>query len=142
VRIRDQATEGEEGVNLMPLIDMVFLLLIFFLVATTMAQEEREINVQLPAISDVVPLSAPPPQMIINIRADGTPVIARKTYTWQQLADLLARISRDEPNRKVLIRADKKSLHHYYASVVGLCIKVGISEARIGYYATPDELSP
>jgi len=133
MRIREQPGEGEEGVNLMPLIDMVFLLLIFFLVATTMAQEERELGLQLPSISPNVPLSAPPLQLIINVRADGTPVISRKEYTWTQLADVLVRVARDEPHRKVLVRADEECKHKYFAAVVRICKKVGISEARIGY---------
>ena len=133
MRIREQPGESEEGVNLMPLIDMVFLLLIFFLVATTMAQEERELGVQLPSISSAVPLSAPPPQLIINIRADGTPLISRKEYTWKQLADVLVHVARNEPHRKILVRADEESKHKYFAAVVRICRKVGIGEARIGY---------
>jgi len=133
MRIREEAAEEETGINLMPLIDMVFLLLIFFLVATTLAQEEREIGVQLPQTSSAVSLSAPPPQLIINIRADGTPIIARKEYTWKQLGDLLVGVARDEPHREILIRADKESRHKYFAAVASICRKAGINETKIGY---------
>ncbi len=132
MRIREEAHDGEEGVNLMPLIDMVFLLLIFFLVATTLAQEEREITVQLPGTSSHVPLSAPPPQLIINIEANGQVVIAREKYTWKQLADLLAEVAEKEPHRQILIRADKNSRHVYFAAAARFCRQVGISETRIG----------
>ncbi|MDP6046284.1 MAG: biopolymer transporter ExbD, partial [Phycisphaerae bacterium] len=57
--------------NLMPLIDMVFLLLIFFLVASSLSQEEREQNLQLPRTSKAAqPMSAAPQQLIINILHD------------------------------------------------------------------------
>ena len=48
MRIRDPFTEQEEGYNLVPLTDMVFNLLIFFMCATTFARVEKELSVQLP----------------------------------------------------------------------------------------------
>ncbi len=133
MRIRDLTSESEEPINLMPLIDMVFLLLIFFLVATTIAQEEREVNIQLPATADVQPLSAPPKQVIINIQADGTPKISGREYTRSALLELLEQVARNEPDREVLIRADERSLHKYFAGVASVCRRAGIDEVKIGY---------
>jgi len=133
MRIRDPQTEGEEPINLMPLIDMVFLLLIFFLVATSFAQEERDQRVKLPITSSNQPLSAPPRQVIINILADGTTKVGGRAYEPGALADLLARVARDEPDRMVLIRADQRSIHKYFAGVASLCLKCGINEVKIGY---------
>ena len=134
MRIRETTqAEEEAAVNLMPLIDMVFLLLIFFLVATTFAQEERDLNIQLPGTSQARPISAPPQQLIINIQADGAPVVATQKYTYQELAELLAAVARDQPDRQVLLRADERSIHKYFAGVASLCRKVGINEIKIGY---------
>lgn len=133
MRIKIEQTDEEAAVNLMPLIDMVFLLLIFFLVATTIAQEEREIAVQLPGTSTVEPLSATPKQLIINIRSDGTLRVAGQTYDAAELDALLGRIAGDQPQREVLIRADERSIHKYFAGVANLCRKVGIDEVKIGY---------
>jgi biopolymer transport protein ExbD len=117
----------------MPLIDMVFLLLIFFLVATTFAQEEREINIQLPDASLSQPISAPPQQVIINILADGTTKVGGRAYDRPQLRELLTRVVTNEPEREVLIRADERSIHKYFADVASLCRRVGINEVKIGY---------
>ena len=46
------------SLSLTPLIDVVFLLLIFFLVATRFAQEDRELDVELPSASEAKPLVA------------------------------------------------------------------------------------
>ncbi len=133
MRIKIEQADEEAAVNLMPLIDMVFLLLIFFLVATTIAQEEREIAVQLPGTSSVEPLSATPRQLIINIRSDGALRVAGRTYDSAGLESLLRRVVTDAPQREVLIRADERSIHKYFAGVAGLCRKAGVGEVKIGY---------
>lgn len=133
MRISRKLGDEEEAVNLMPLIDMVFLLLIFFLVATTISNEEREIGVQLPGTSMVQPLSAPPRQLIVNILADGTLKVAGRAYERDELAELLKRAAENEPDRDVLIRADERSIHRYFAEVARLCRKAGVTEFKIGY---------
>ncbi len=133
MRIRNPEDEGHTPINLMPLIDMVFLLLIFFLVATSFAQEERDQRVKLPITSSPKPLSAPPRQVIINILADGTTKVGARVYDRDKLTNLLSRVARNEPDRMVLIRADERSIHKYFAGVASLCKKVGINEVKIGY---------
>jgi len=140
MRIRDPETDQEEPVNLMPLIDMVFLLLIFFLVATTFRQEEREINIQLPGLFSSQPLSSLPQQLIINIREDGSVVITGKTYDRKELEEMLGTVATYDPNREVLIRADERSLHRYFAEVAAIVRRCGISEVKIGY--VPNEYKP
>jgi biopolymer transport protein ExbD len=130
-----QPTHDEEGqINLMPLIDMVFLLLIFFLIATTFAQEERDNAVQLPGTAQVQPLSAPPQQLIVNIRHDGEIVVNRKTLPGPDaLRELLERVIREQPRREVLVRCDQRAIHKHFAGVVRVCRESGIAEAKIGY---------
>lgn len=133
MRIRGPGEEQETPINLMPLIDMVFLLLIFFLVATSFAQEERDQRVKLPITSSPEPLSAPPRQVIINILHDGTTKVGGRLYERDKLQGLLARVAKNEPDRMVLIRADERSIHKYFAGVASLCRRVGIDEVKIGY---------
>jgi len=132
--IRQTNVEEETPINLMPLIDMVFLLLIFFLIATTFAQEERDASIQLPGTSMVQPLSAPPKQLIINIRANGAMVVGPKTFTSEQpLREMIARVAKTTPNREVLIRCDENAFHKYFAGVARICRDAGINEVKIGY---------
>ena len=126
--------ETEAPPNLMPLIDMVFLLLIFFLVATTFHQEELDIKAQLPGASrEINPMSAQPKQFIVNILHDGTITVAGETRSRAEVAGMLTQIARDEPDRKVLVRADKRSIHAHFAWVVAQARQRGIREVNIGY---------
>jgi len=132
MRIKDPEADTEEPINLLNLIDTLFFLLMFFLIATRFKEEERDVGVQLPQLASSQPLSAMPQQIIINIREDGTALVASKTYNPDELLVLLTQ-SAAAGNRDVLIRADERSLHRYFANVAGLCRKAGIPEVKIGY---------
>ena len=133
MRIRQEQIEEEGQLNLMPLIDMVFLLLIFFLVATTFAQEERDLSIELPGTGRTSALSSPQQQLIINIQADGSIKVGTEPVEPKRLAEMLADVAVNQPSRKVLIRADERSRHKYFAGVADLCRRCGISKVNIGY---------
>jgi biopolymer transport protein ExbD len=134
MRIKDPLTEGEEPFNLVPLTDMVFNLLIFFMCATTFAQVEKDLAVQLPKTSSSIsPLSAAPRQLIINIKQDGTTVVGGKTYDSSALAQVVAAFAKRNPEEAVVIRADKKSVMGYFANVTVLCKQAGVKEAKLVY---------
>jgi biopolymer transport protein ExbD len=131
MRIQDNAGE-EEALNLTPLIDMVFLLLIFFLVATTIAQDERPQSINLPVTGATSPLSAPPEE-IINIEKDGVMKVNGQVNDRDQLRATLEQAKLAQPPRNVLIRADQESMHKYFATVASLCHEVGVNQINIGY---------
>jgi len=142
MRLRHMQLEEESPINMTPMIDMVFLLLIFFLLATTFAQAERKTErekpVQLPATDSPVPLSAAPANVVINITADGKIIVGGKPYSTDQLQAMLSEMSEE---RNVLIRADERSIHRYFADVADICYKAGITELRIGYVPRSIKLS-
>ena len=59
------------ALSMTPLIDVVFLLLIFFLVATRFEQEDRELDVVLPSASEAQPMTVQPEELFVNIAEDG-----------------------------------------------------------------------
>ena len=74
-----------DNLSLTPLIDIVFLLLIFFLVATRFAEEERELDVMLPEASEAQPLTVQPRELFINIDREGRYFVTGKTLSLDQL---------------------------------------------------------
>ena len=134
MRIHDPHTESEEPYNLVPLTDMVFNLLIFFMCATTFVQIEKDLKVQLPkASSTFTPLSAPPKQLVINIEQDGTTTVAGKTYKNDELSSLVASAVKVNPDQTVIIRADERSIMKYFAAVAQSCRRAGVKETRVVY---------
>ena len=132
MRIRDVQGETEEPFNLIPLTDMAFNLLIFFMAATSFTQIEKEMNVQLPRTAPFQTMSATPRQLIINIKQDGSTIVNGKTYSNDDLGSFLKSELKADPNRIVLIRADERSIMKYFAGVATLCRRAGASELKIG----------
>jgi biopolymer transport protein ExbD len=134
MRIKDPMTEGEEPYNLVPLTDMVFNLLIFFMCATTFAQIEKELSVQLPhTTSSFKPLSAAPRQFIINVKENGDTVVAGHTYDSTGLNELLANAVKQDGGTSVIVRADERTIMRHFATVASLCRHAGVQETRISY---------
>lgn len=133
MRIKDPLGEPEEPFNLIPLTDMVFNLLIFFMAATTFAQVEKEIGIKLPKASSFQTLSAPPKQMIINIDEEGRPIVEHKTYDLVSLREQIAAMLKRNKDSSVIIRADRRGRVEGFADVVDVCKNAGVAEAKIVY---------
>ena|SRR5512145_3153227 len=127
--------QGEEPINVMPLIDVVFFLLVFFLIASTFAKEEREAAIKLPGTAAIAPLSAEPKQIIVNVQEDGTAVVGGRAYDGSALLEFLSNAVKAQPDREVLIRADERGLVKYLAGVISICREAGVNQFKIGYLA-------
>jgi biopolymer transport protein ExbD len=142
MRIKDHFAEGEEGFNLVPLTDMVFNLLIFFMCATTFAQVEKDLNVKLPeATASFRPLSAPPQQLIVNVHEDGSAWLAGRAYDLPALTEQVQAAVKRDANVSVIIRADERAIVRHFAAVAGVCRQAGVQEARLSYLDTPSASS-
>ncbi len=120
----------QSGPNLTPLIDVVFLLLIFFLVATRFEQQERELPVRLPEVVQATAVTMTK-DLVINITEDGNFHYRQRPYNKLQLLELLKQNKKKNPNRVVLIRGDGRSQWKYGVQVMGLCNKAGIENYKV-----------
>jgi biopolymer transport protein ExbD len=140
--MRLPSPEAELGIpNMMPLIDVVFLLLIFFLVVGRFEQEEREVPVSLPEVAEALPLTATPPDLVVNITAEGKYVVAQQEYSPGQLAALLEQSHRTNPHQRVRIRGDGRAAWKDGVRVLGLCQKAGIETYHVAALPESEETS-
>ena len=120
------------NIRLMPLIDVVFLLLIFFLVATRFAEEERELDVLLPDASEAQPLTSKPGELFINIDQQGRYYVTGKTLALDELHRTLRTAAVNNPGRvSVIIRADKRVVWSYVVAAMNACNKAKIRDYRV-----------
>lgn len=103
------------AVDMTPIIDMVFLLLIFFLVATTFQQTEREMKVALPEAAAATPISVALREIVVNVTADGGMIVSGRPITPDALRAMIEQAVRNNPGQKVAVRADRAAT---WASVV------------------------
>jgi len=118
--------------NLTPMIDVVFQLLLFFLVASKFAEDERELNIVLPHASEARPLTARPEVLFVNIDRQGKYVVERQALSVEALLGKLKQAAANNPGRQTVeIRADKQCLWEYVVDVMNLCNKAGIRDYRV-----------
>ena len=115
------------------LLDVMFILIIFFLVTTTFKNLEVDQRVSLPEDSAGKPLGETEPVIVINVRKNNAYLMLGKQVTVEEMAGLISDAIKQNPGRKVLIRADQEALHGYVARAVAVCRHAGIAEANIGY---------
>lgn len=111
-----------------PIIDMVFLLLIFFLVTTTYHQIEREIKIALPAAESGAPISVALRELIVNVSGDGSVVVNANTLTLDQLRSLVAEALEQNPKQKVTVRGDQQASYGQVARVLDICKAAGVDQ--------------
>jgi len=125
-----KAKEAETGVSieLTPIIDMVFLLLIFFLVATTFHQTEREMQIALPFATSTEPITSLLQELVVNVAEDGHIVVGGRTVEPDQLRALVAEAVAANPEQKVTIRGDRQASYASVVTVLDICKGAGIQE--------------
>ncbi len=120
--------EPGPSIEMTPIIDMVFLLLIFFLVATTYQQSERELAIALPEAEAAGPISTMLREIIINVDSQGAIIVGGQTMTLEELRTLVADAVRVNPDQKVSVRGDKDIAYGTIARVLDVCKAAGAQQ--------------
>ena len=130
-RLKSSSNDGEI-INISRLLDVMFILIIFFLVTTTFKEEEIDHMVNLPVDAKNQSLTQSTGNLIkINIRKSGAYVLMGKQVTEEQISDWMSTEVEKKPDIKVLIRSDQDAKHLYLANVMSICRHVGVPRANI-----------
>ena len=130
-------TGGKRRVDMTPMIDCVFQLLLFFLVASNFQEQARisgegELGANLPAVAAAMPMVMKPREMIVNVDKTGEFYLDGELFTEQQLAERFQRAQVDNPgNQSVVIRGDEGADWKYVARVMSLCNQQEIQDYRV-----------
>ena len=122
---------GDDDINMAPMIDMVFLLLIFFMVASHMSKMDRT-PVELPvADKSVVPENAPGRQMITIRSHDATGeevdiIMNLKGIEVESIAPYIKNLLAENKDAEVYLRADRFAKHKHVKEVMAACAEGGV----------------
>ncbi len=129
----------EFGVQLAPLVDIVFILLVFFLVATTYLDEEKDLSLILPRVSAEKGGAKPRLQrVLINIREDGTVLLGNRPVGRNELYRALVEARRENPHIPVILRGDRAASHGEIVGVLDLCRRARIRNVAIAVERKPE----
>jgi biopolymer transport protein ExbD len=108
------------------MIDVVFLLLFFFVTSQVFSQWETEIDITLPTAQTGQTPQRLPGEVIINILEDGTTMVNGRQLDESALGDMLLRLSELFRGQPVLLRADKATAYENVIRVLDLCRRADI----------------
>ena len=131
----DSDADLEGGVNLMPLVDVVFLLLIFFLAATTFANDEVELDLRLPEAKSGE-RGRGDRQLIVNVAADGTLTMNGREVSLEALRQKLVAAVARNADQAVLVRGDKAAQFGIGLQVLDTCRLAKIK--KVDFAALPE----
>jgi biopolymer transport protein ExbD len=121
-----------------PMIDIVFLLMIFFLVASKLDDDDRSLDVILPQASAAKPLTSRPREFVINIDRAGNYYAGARPVPLEELAELLVQSAADNPQRQtVILRADEETAHKFVVAAMDACVRAGIDDYQV--QSAPEE---
>ena len=129
--------DDEPTLNLTAMIDVMFLLIIFFALGTRFVDDERKIGLRVPEVVDRGALTAAPARREVNVYRDGTIALDRQTVSLEQLTTRLAAARRQYSDLGVLVRGDARGEFQNVAAALAACKQAGIRELGITVRSMP-----
>jgi biopolymer transport protein ExbD len=117
------------GFQMAPMIDVIFLLLVFFMVWQVFATWENKIGIEVPTAK-----SADPPsrrsagELIINLDASGSAYLNSREVSLVQLEGILTEVADSFKHHRIIIRADRKTDFEAVIRVMDICRNVDIKD--------------
>jgi biopolymer transport protein ExbD len=121
VNFRKQAVPEPGAFQIAPMVDIVFLLLIFFLVTWNFARYETELDVKVPTAKEGQESRRAVGEVIINVKSDGAIVMNRREMSPDELQATLGQISRLYPDQAVVLRGDQSADYRHIVAVLDIC---------------------
>jgi biopolymer transport protein ExbD len=127
---------GVSGASLSSMIDIVFLLIIFFVITASFDREQIDTKISLPQVSTGIAVkSLPTERLMINVSADGSVKVGFHTMSITdvptKLEDLLYSVIGSNTNASIIINGDRNTKHRYISTVLDTIARAGYSKVQI-----------
>lgn len=121
-----ESSRALPAVQVVALIDVLFVLLSFFMSMFIHLNFESQLGISVPQASSSIEAKEAFQEIVINILRDGTTVINEKSFSPAALEALLIKTAQIYPGQSVVVRADEKTYHEFVVRVLDACAKAKI----------------
>ena len=108
------------------MLDVIFLLLCFFVTASVFSQWESEISISLPSASSAETPGRLPGEVILNVARDGSVTVNARKLTLDDLGGRLRKVAEFYPGQPAVIRADRETSYDSLVKVIDTCRNAGV----------------
>ena len=136
MRMPDEKEETK--LQMSPLIDMVFLLIIFFMTASHMSTM-KNMDLDIPEASHAAVPKERPERWTVNVLKDGVVYSGQTPVTLDELRAMVAARIQVEPGLKVYLRADRVTPHKIVRQVMNAMAEAGVGDFIFGVYSPGGE---
>ena len=129
--------EEAESIQMAPLIDIVFLTLVFFMVTSVYSTMESEIDITLPTANSAQQSERTQGEIFINLRSDGKIIVNGRDMSILELQEVLNSVSEYFPGGAVIIRGDREAILGRAISILNCCKNADIQ--NVSFAAMTEE---
>jgi biopolymer transport protein ExbD len=126
VNFRTRSQPEPRGFLIAPMVDILLVLLGFFMLTWSFARQERELDVQMPSAGEAKEQRRSVGEVIINVKSDGSLVMNRRVMSPESLLAALGEIARLYPDQAVVLRGDRRVDYGTIVRTLDLCRKANI----------------
>ena len=126
MKFQSQFGSERTGIQLAPMIDVVFLLLIFFIVLWNYARFETEIDISVPAASAGENPERTIGEIVVNVKKEGSIIIEGIERTELETLEMFKNIVAAYPDQALILRGDKEASFDHIVKVLNLCKEANI----------------
>jgi biopolymer transport protein ExbD len=123
--------DEQPSLNLTSMIDVLFLLIIFFMAGTKFTEMERKIGLKVPQVGDGPTSLVTPEKKVVSVYRDGQITLDRQVVTLDELSRRLSAAREQYPDLGVVVRGDGSGQFQPIADVLNACSKAGIVELGV-----------
>lgn len=122
--------EGEKPtLMIIPMIDIIFFLLVFFMMNSLQTIAQKALSVQLPqAQSASAPVQMP---IILTVDAEGHITMDNKPVSYDEASDMMKKHISENSNAAVILQADKRTAHGQVVAVMDMLKAAGVKRLAI-----------
>lgn len=123
----------EPTINLTSMLDVVLLLVYFFMVGAQFSSDERQYDIQVPTVAEALPLTEQPDEIVVNLTAEGVISVSNQILSLPALEEALTLARENYPNQLVVIRGAGEGRYQPVMDVMSTCRKAGIRSISLAH---------
>jgi biopolymer transport protein ExbD len=126
MKFRRRGDPNVLGFQIAPMVDVLLVLLCFFILTWSFARKEMELPVRVPAAEHGEQPSLEVNQTVVNVRSDGTIVMNTKEISVEQFTEKVTALAQINPDYSIILRGDENTPYKFIARVLDICHGAGI----------------
>lgn len=126
MNFKSSKKQEPQGFQMTPMLDVIFLLLCFFVTASVFSQWEYQVDIQLPTAKTGISPDRLPGEIIVNLDSEGVITVNDRVLSREQLLERLKILSSNFQGHPVVLRSDMRTPYEHVIGIIDMCRQADI----------------